>query len=320
VGFQQISELIPFAKTTQFVGALPEGVQKVTAFSAGVTANSPDLALSRQIIDFMSSREAHAMIRKYALDPVSATREQQQLAAAFAPQGVLRAVINLGNPVLARRAEGQAAPAGVSVDMAMELGRRLGLTVEPVVVTSAGAAVETMRKGDADIGFFAIDPARSEGVVFSPPYVNIEGAYAVPVGSPLQGMAEVDRPGVRIAVGGKSAYDLFLTREIKAATLVRAPTSQAVVSQLMEQKLDVAANVRQQLEADMARNPGVLRLLPGAFMTIHQAMGFAAGRAPEGQAYLTRYVEEMKASGFVAAALQRHGVEGAAVAPAGMPK
>jgi polar amino acid transport system substrate-binding protein len=316
IGFQQISELLPFAKTTQFVGPLPEGVQKVTLFSAGATSASPDKALSTLMINFMASREAYPMIRKYALDPVSATKEDQKLAEAFAPQGMLRAVINLGNPVLARRMDPQGPPTGVSVDLATELGRRLGLAVEPVVVTSAGAAVETMRKGDADIGFFAIDPARSEGVVFSTPYVNIEGAYAVREGSPIKSLAEVDRPGVRIAVGLNSAYDLFLTREIKQATLVRAPTSQAVVPQFIEQNLDVAANVRQQLETDMKRQQG-LRMLPGSFMTINQAMGLAAGRDPVGQAYLTRYVEEMKASGFVAEALKRHGIEGAAVAPPG---
>jgi polar amino acid transport system substrate-binding protein len=177
-----------------------------------------------------------------------------------------------------------------------------------------------MRKGDIDIGFFAIDPARSDGIVFSTPYVNIEGAYAVPVGSPIQSRDQVDRAGVRVAVGRGSAYDLFLSREIKAAELVRAPTSQAVVSEMIGQKLEVAANVRQQLEADMAKNPGALRLLPGAFMTIHQAMGFAAGRDPAANAYLTGYVEELKSSGFIAAALKRHGVEGAAVAPAGPPR
>jgi polar amino acid transport system substrate-binding protein len=320
VGFQQISELLPFSQTTQFVGPLPEGVQKVTLFSAGVTAATPDLALSKAMIDFMASKEAHAMIRKYALDPVSATKEEQKLASAFAPQGTLRAVINLGNPVLAKRAEGQAEPSGVSVDMAGELARRLGLSVQPIVVASAGAAVETMKKGEADIGFFAIDPARSDGIVFSTPYVNIEGAYGVREGSPIRSMDEVDRPGVRIAVGLNSAYDLFLTRAIKSATLVRAPTSQAVVPLFMEQNLDVAANVKQQLEADSARAPGTIRMIPGSFMTIHQAMGFSAGRDPDASAYLTRFVEEMKGSGFVADALKRHGIQGAAVAPAGPPR
>jgi polar amino acid transport system substrate-binding protein len=320
VGFQQISELLPFAKTTQFVGPLPEGVQKVTAFSAGVAAASPDAALSKTMIDYLASREAHAMIRKYALDPVSASADEQKLAAAFAPQGPLRVVINLGNPVLAKRADPPAAATGTSVDLAAELGRRLGLTVEPIVVTSAGAAVETMKKGEADIGFFAIDPARSDGIVFSTPYVNIEGAYAVREGSPIRSMEDVDRPGVRIAVGQNSAYDLFLSRAVKSATLVRAPTSQAVVPLLMEQNLDVAANVKQQLEADLKRVPGLMRMVPGSFMTINQAMGFAAGRDPAALAYLTGFVEEMKSSGFVGNALKRHGIEGAAVAPPGPAK
>ncbi len=317
VGFQQISELLPFAKTTQFVGPLPEGIQKVTLFSAGAIAKSPDPALSRVMIGFMASRDAHAIIRKYALEPVSASKEEQKLADAFAPQGALRAVINLGNAVLARRADAQGPATGVSVDLAAELGRRLGLAVDPLVVASAGAAVEAMRKGDADIGFFAIDPARSAGIVFSTPYVNIEGAYAVREDSPLRTLADVDRPGVRIAVGLNSAYDLYLSREIKAATLVRAPTSQAVVPLFVEQNLEVAANVKQQLEADLARHPGRLRMLPGSFMAINQAMGIAAGRSPEATAYLSAFVEEMKASGFVAEALRRHGIEGAKVAPPG---
>lgn len=316
VGFQQISELLPFADRIQYVGPLPEGIQRVAVFSAAMPANSPDPALSRAVIDFMASREAHAMVRKYALDPVSATPENRLLADGFAPLGRLRAVINLGNPVLARRTDPAAAPTGVSVDLANELARRVGVVVEPVVVMSAGAAVETIRRGEADIGFFAIDPARAgAGVDFSAPYVTIEGAYAVPAGSPIRSLAEVDRAGVRVVVGQGSAYDLFLTREIKAASLVRAPTSQAVVPRLVEDNLEVAANVRQQLEADMARAPGRLRLLPGAFMTIQQAMGVAGGRDPRVAEALTRFVEEMKASGFVADALRRHGVDGASVAP-----
>lgn len=239
------------------------------------------------------------------------------LGRAFAPEGRLRAAINIGNGVLARRADPHGPVTGVSVDLANELGRRLGLGVEPLVVATAGAAVESMRVGQVDIGFFAIDPARGKGIVFSPPYIHIEGAYAVPVESPLRAPADVDRPGVRIAVGRDSAYDLFLTREIKAATLVRAPTSQAVVPMMLAQNLEVAANVRQQLEVDLPRNPGRLRLIPESFMTIKQAMGLAAGRDPEAAAYLAAFVEEMKASGFVADALKRHGIEGAAVAPAG---
>ena len=238
---------------------------------------------------------------------------QSPLARAFAPEGRLRAVINLGNPILAGRASDTAPPHGVSVDLAQALARRLGVELEMVVVNAAGRAVETMRAGRVDIGFFAVDPARSQGIDFSPPYIEIEGAYLVRDASPLTRLEEVDRPGTRIVVGLNSAYDLFLTREIRQASLVRAPTSPAVVETFLREGLDVAAGVRQQLEADQARFPG-LRLLPGRFMVIHQAMGLAAGRDPAALADLTAFVEEMKASGFVAAALARHGIQGASVA------
>ena len=168
------------------------------------------------------------------------------------------------------------------------------------------------------IGFFAIDPVRGAGIQFTPPYVNIEGAYLVRQDSKLKANEEVDQAGHRIAVGNGSAYDLYLTREIKRAQLVKAATSQAVVDTFVGQNLEIAAGVRQQLESD-AKRLGGLRLLPGRFMVIHQAMGMGKGRSQAAHDYLSAYVEEMKASGFVANALKRHGIEGAAVAPAGRP-
>jgi polar amino acid transport system substrate-binding protein len=147
---------------------------------------------------------------------------------------------------------------------------------------------------------------------YTAPYVIIEGAYLVRDESPLRANDDVDRPGTRIAVGRGSAYDLYLTRALKAATLVRAPTSPAVTDLFLAQHLDVAAGVRQQLEAD-ARRVGGVRLLPGRFMVIEQAMGVPKGRLAA-QRWLGAFVEEMKASGFVAEALRRHGVEGAIVA------
>jgi polar amino acid transport system substrate-binding protein len=148
---------------------------------------------------------------------------------------------------------------------------------------------------------------------YTAPYVIIEGAYLVRSASPMQRNEEVDRAGTRVVVGRGSAYDLFLTRELKAATLVRAPTSPQVTDVFLAQNLDVAAGVKQQLEADAKRVAGV-RLLPGRFMVIQQAMGVPKGRTGA-QAWLSAYIEEMKASGFVAEALQRHRIEGAAVAP-----
>ncbi len=258
------------------------------------------------------------MHRRAALLTLVATPALAQapspLARAFAPEGRLRAVINLGNPILAGRASESGPPHGVSVDLAHALARRLGLELEMVIVPAAGRAVETVRSGRADLGFFAVDPARSQGIAFTAPYIEIEGAYLVRDASPLTRLEQVDMPGTRIMVGLNSAYDLNLTREIRQATLLRAPTSPAVVEEFLRQGVDVAAGVRQQLEADAARLTG-LRLLPGCFMVIHQAMGLAAGRDPAALAYLTAFVEEMKASGFVAAALARHGIQGATVAP-----
>jgi ABC-type amino acid transport substrate-binding protein len=182
------------------------------------------------------------------------------------------------------------------------------------VVKTAAASVDLVTNGEADIGFFAIDPVRGAGIAFTAAYVLIEGCYLVPEGSALKANEEVDRAGTRIAVGQGSAYDLYLTREVKHATLVRAPSSPLVVDTFVQQKLDVAAGVKQQLEAD-AKRIGGLRLLPGRFMVIQQAMGLAKTRGDVAQKALAAFVEEMKAGGFVAEAMKRHRIEGAAVAP-----
>lgn len=243
-------------------------------------------------------------------------RAPPEVARAMAPRGVLRACINLGNPILAQRVAGDAqAVAGVSVDLARALAAELGLAAELVVVDSAARSVQTVRDDAADIGFFAVDPQRSEGIRFSAPYVLIEGAYLVRQESPLTANDQVDRNGVRIMVGRGSAYDLYLSRNLKAATLVRAPTSPAVVERMLAERTEVAAGVKQQLQADAARLGG-LRLLPGRFMVIEQAMGLAAARGDAAAGWLRDFVERAKASGFVAAALQRHGIDGAVVAPA----
>ncbi len=237
------------------------------------------------------------------------------IVRAFTPTGRLRASINLGNPILANRRAETGEVYGVSVDLARGFAQRLGVALELVVVDAAGKSVDLVTHEQADIGFFAVDPKRGEGIHFTAPYVLIEGCYLVRQDSPLQDNAEVDRAGTRLVVGKGSAYDLYLTREVKAATLERAPTSPAVVDFFMEHRADVAAGVKQQLEADAARLGG-LRLLPGRFMVIQQAMGCPRGRGEAAAQVLRAYVEEMKASGFVAAALARHGIEGASVAPA----
>jgi polar amino acid transport system substrate-binding protein len=238
------------------------------------------------------------------------------LTTVFAPTGRLRASINLGNPILANRDPLTGEAVGVSVDLARTFAERLGLPLELVVLETAGKSVDAVRQEQADIGFFAIDPLRGQEIAFTGPYVLIEGCYLVRADSLLQRNEEVDRPGLRVTVGVGSAYDLYLSREIKQAQLVRAPSSPAVVETFLAQGHDVAAGVRQQLEADARRFPG-LRLLPDRFMVIRQAMGCPKSRGPAASEHLGAFVEEMKASGFVADALQRHAIQGATVAPAG---
>lgn len=237
-----------------------------------------------------------------------------EILAAFAPQGHLRASINLGNPILANR-DAESRPVGVSVDLARGLAAKLGVEVELVVFDAAGKSVAAVTAEEADVGFFAVDPLRGEGILFTAPYVLIEGAYLVADASPLTANEEVDRAGQRVVVGKGSAYDLYLTRELRQAEIVRAPTSPTVVDTFVEGGHDVAAGVRQQLEADALRYPGH-RLLPGRFMVIQQAMGCPKSRGDAAANYLRAYVEEMKASGFVGQALARHGIQGASVAPA----
>lgn len=235
---------------------------------------------------------------------------------AFAPQGRLRASINLGNPILAGRDEATGPAKGVSVDLARAFGERLGVPVDLVVFDTAGKSVDAVAGEQADIGFFAIDPKRGEHIAFTGPYVLIEGCYLVREASPLRANEEVDRAGTRVVVGKGSAYDLYLSRELKNAQVVHAPSSPAVVQHFVDTGAEVAAGVKQQLEAD-ARRLGGMRLLPGRFMVIRQAMGCPRSRGAEAAAVLAAFVEEMKASGFVADALKRHGIEGASVAPAG---
>jgi polar amino acid transport system substrate-binding protein len=231
----------------------------------------------------------------------------------FTPTGRLRAAINLGNPILAHPVAGGGA-GGVSVDLAREFARRLGVDLDLVVVDTAGKSVEAVASEHADIGFFAIDPARGADIAFTAPYVLIEGCYLVRNDSPIRANDDVDQAAHRVVVGKGSAYDLYLTRNLRQAQIVRAPSSPAVVPTFLEQGADVAAGVRQQLEAD-ARGQAGLRLLDGRFMVIRQAMGVPKSRGEQAAASLAAFVEEMKASGFVADALARHGIEGASVAP-----
>jgi polar amino acid transport system substrate-binding protein len=232
----------------------------------------------------------------------------------LAPGGKLRAALNLGNSVLVQTDAATGLPKGVTPDLARELGRRLGVPVEFVTFDAAGKVFDAAKSGAWDIAFLAIEPVRAAEIEFTAPYVLIEGTYMVPADSPLHTIADVDRPGIRIAVGLGSAYDLYLSRTIKNATIVRATAGggSEMIELFVKDRLEVAAGVRQPLLAYAATHPEV-RVMDGRFMDIRQAMGTPRGRTA-GARYLAAFVEDMKASGFVAEALKRSN-QSAAVAP-----
>jgi len=234
-----------------------------------------------------------------------------EIVKSLAPSGTLRVAINLGNIVLAQVDEKTGETKGVTTDLARELGRRLNVPVEFKRFDAAGKSFEALKGGAVDIVFLAIEPVRAAEVAFSAPYVIIEGVYMVPKDSPIKSVAEVDRPGVRIGVNKASAYDLFLTRSLKNASLVRGDSG---IELMINEKLDAAAGVKQPLALYAKAHPDV-RLLDGRFMEIRQAMGTVKGR-DAGAAYLRAFIEEMKASGFVAEALRRSNQLDAEVAPA----
>ncbi|MEU7036359.1 transporter substrate-binding domain-containing protein [Streptomyces sp. NPDC046237] len=227
----------------------------------------------------------------------------------LAPTGVLRASINLGNPVLAHGTP--EAPGGVTVDIAREIGARLGVPVELVCFDAARKSYEAMTTGRADLCFLAVEPAREAEVAFTSPYVVIEGVYAVPADSGLATPSDVDREGVRIGVKRGSAYDLYLTRTLRYATVVRGEEG---VDTFRTEGLEAGAGIRQPMTAFVAAHPDV-RLIEGRFMEIRQAVGTTPARRPETVRFLTDLVEELKAGGFVAEALRRANQSPALVAP-----
>lgn len=235
---------------------------------------------------------------------------ESHIAVDLAPGGVLRAAINLGNPVLAQGTP--AAPAGVAVDIAREIASRLGV---PVAFDCFGAARDSLAAimtGRADICFLAIEPARAAEIAFTAPYVLIEGVFAVPNRSRLTTVADVDSAGVRIGVNRESAYDLFLSRTLRHATLVRGA---AGTEEFLTRSLEAVAGIRQPMTEFVGAHPG-LRLIEPPFMEIRQAVGTAKTKCPPARRFLHDLVEELKATGFVAGALRRSG-QAAAIAPPG---
>ena len=233
------------------------------------------------------------------------TTPSPDVVRALAPDGVLRAAMNFGNVVLAQRADGSDRPAGVSAELAAELARRLDRPVRFVAYDTAGDVAKSASDGAWDIAFLAVDPKRADTIGFTRPYVAIDGTYLVRAQSPLRTAAEVDRPGTVIAVGAGSAYDLFLSRNIVHAEIVRAPGSAAAIDLFRQEGIEVVAGVRQALETYAAKHPD-LRVFEEAFMSIRQAIAVPKGRAMT-LPYLDAFLREVKASGFVASALARSG-------------
>lgn len=230
----------------------------------------------------------------------------------LAPTGKVRVGINYGNPVLAKRDPSSGELRGVAVDLAHELGTRSGLPIEVIAFESAGKMFEAVKNGEWDVAFLAIDPGRADEIDFTAAYIEIEGTYLVPSGSPVLTIADVDRKGVRIGVSAKSAYDLFLSRSIQDAELIRAPDPNSAFGLIAAGKVDVVAGVRQHLVANAEKLPGS-RVLDGRFMAIQQAVGIPKGREA-GARYLRDFIEDAKASGVVARAIDKAGIRGVSIA------
>jgi polar amino acid transport system substrate-binding protein len=233
--------------------------------------------------------------------------------AELAPNGTLRAGINLGNGVIATRDPVTGEVRGIAVNIARELGRRIGVPVELVVYAQAAHTVAGGKAGAWDVTFLAIDPLRAQDIAYTAPYAEIEGTYLVRADSPIRANADVDREGVRVLVVAGSNYDLFLTRNLKHAMLVRAPTTQGSADQFAQGTADVLAGVKQRIEDAAALVPGS-RQLAGRFMAIRQAIGVPKGRDAALQ-YVREFVENIKASGMVAREIEAAGVRDAIVAP-----
>jgi polar amino acid transport system substrate-binding protein len=253
------------------------------------------------MVSIGSSTAALLLLAAGAAAPAS-----NELRKELAPTGTLRAAINYNNPLLARRDAVSGELSGLAVDLSRELARRVGVPLELIPFDAAGRITGSATNSTWDVGYLAIDPRRANDIEFTAAYVELEGTYLLPAGSSLQRIEDVDREGVRIAVTAESAYDLFLSRELKHAQIVRAVNTPQSVELMLEQKLDAVAAVRTALVTATKHLPGS-HVLSGHFMTIPQAAGVPKGR-PAAARYVSEFIEEMKASGFVAGTLKKYGL------------
>ena len=233
--------------------------------------------------------------------------------AELAPTGKLRVGLNFGNFLLTKRPPPGGEPGGIAPDLGREIARRAGLAVVFVHYDQAGKLADGGKAGAWDVAFLANEPVRAAEIDFSPAYLEIETSYLVPAGSPIRTIAEVDRAGVRIAIADRAAYDLYLSRSLKHATLVRAEGIEGSYQLWVKEKLDALAGLKPRLVADAEKHPGS-RVLDGSFSAVQQSVGTPKGRNAAAQ-YLREFVADAKASGLVARVIAANGVRGVAVAP-----
>jgi len=243
----------------------------------------------------------------------SAPAPSPEARSQLAPTGKLRAAINYGNQVLATRNAQTGELRGVSVDLSRELGRRLGVPVELVAYDTVARLFAGAKTGAWDVAFLALDPARAGDVAFSAPYMEVEVTYLVPERSGVRAASQVDRAGLRVAVQEKNAADLFLSRELRQATLMRASDEAGAFALLKTGSAEALAGNRERLLLAIDATPG-FRIVEGRFTAIPHALGVPAGR-DAAATYVRRFVEEVKASGYVRRALDAAGTRGVVVAP-----
>jgi polar amino acid transport system substrate-binding protein len=231
----------------------------------------------------------------------------------LAPAGTLRAGINYGNVVLATRDPASGELRGVHVDLARELARRAGVAIELIGYDTAGGMVDGLKRGALDVALLSAEPARAGEINFSPAYVDIDATYLVPAGSPIRSVADVDRDGTRVAIAAKSAYEFFLSRNLKHAKLVAGPGTFGAYDVFVSGKLDALVGIRPRLVIESERLPGS-RVLAGRFMAIEQTIASPKGRDAAAR-YVREFVEDVKASGLVARMLADHSVRGVTVSP-----
>ncbi len=236
------------------------------------------------------------------------------VVSELAPTGVLRAGINLSNFLLVTGKNASGEPEGVSPDMAREIAAHLGVPVRYVTYPQPGALADAAGTNVWDIGLIGAEPARAEKIAFTAAYSEIAATFLVPQGSPIKSLNDVDRPGIRVAVMGRSAYGLWLDRHILHAELVRTDSIDSSFARFTADKLDALAGLKARLLSDVTKLPGA-RILDGQFTAVQQAIG-TDHKNTAGAAFLRNFVEEAKASGFVAKLIERHKVKGLSVAPA----